>query len=220
MKTDTADQKTPTTPPPRTRRLKKEEIQERLLAAAATVFAAKGFEKTTLEEVAETAGFSKGAVYSNFAGKDEIFFALMERLVEERIKSVEQAISGCTTLEDSSRIAGNLLSQMTLQKPEWQVLFIEYWLRAIRNPELQKRYINRREPLRARIAAVFEGLAQTNGLKFPLAAKSHAVAILALSNGLALEGLIDPEAVPTDLFSQLLNGMFQGTVLDAPPVTD
>ena len=62
----------------RIRRVPRAEMRMRLIEAAATVFAQKGYGGASLEEVAETAGFSKGAVYSNFAGKEELFLALLD----------------------------------------------------------------------------------------------------------------------------------------------
>ena len=55
----------------------KERTRQELVAAAARVFARKGFAGASLEEIAEAAGYSTGAVYYNFAGKEELFLELI-----------------------------------------------------------------------------------------------------------------------------------------------
>src|SRR5437879_6422414 len=65
--------------------------REHLLAAAAEVFARRGYHGATLDEVAETAGFTKGAVYSNFTSKEDLFLALTQRREEQLIAAFEAA---------------------------------------------------------------------------------------------------------------------------------
>src|SRR5262245_11968101 len=60
----------------------------RPLAAAAKAFARRGYHGATVDEIASEAGFTIGALYSNFAGKEELFLALADRQVEERVAEV------------------------------------------------------------------------------------------------------------------------------------
>ena len=71
-----------------TRRERQEQTRELLLDAAAMVFARRGYHEASVEEIASEAGFSTGAVYSNFSGKEELFLALADREVEERIAEI------------------------------------------------------------------------------------------------------------------------------------
>ncbi len=64
------------------RQERKSQTRERLIDAAAVVFAQRGFEAASLDEVAAAAGYTKGAVYSNFASKTDLFIALIERRIE------------------------------------------------------------------------------------------------------------------------------------------
>ncbi len=199
----------------RVRRLKKEEVRSRLLEAAANVFSEKGFDAATLEEVAEAAGFSKGAVYSNFSGKDELFCDLMDKRVDERIALMGGAVAG-VGIEERSRSGLQALERAVRLEPEWQILFIEYWLRAIRNPVLRKRFAERRRGVRSTIARLFEEQAAANGLEFPVDAERLAIAVLGLSNGVGMERIADPDAVPEGLFADLVSLVFQGTKPRAP----
>jgi AcrR family transcriptional regulator len=198
-------------PPARARRLKKDEIRARLIQAAAEIFAAKGWEKTTLEEIAEAAGFSKGAVYSNFESKDELFFSLMERQIDDRIGMVETVLSDESDTKRRIEKVGAALMDLSRQSPEWQILFIEYWLRAARNPKLRERFVNRRRLMREKIAKMFEGYAAETDQSYPMPSSSYALTILALSNGLGIERIIDQESVSDGLLAQILSLLFQGT---------
>jgi AcrR family transcriptional regulator len=72
-----------------------------LLEAAAIVFARNGFHASTLEEVAATAGFIKGAVYSNFESKDDLFLALLDDRIERRSAVVTSSL--CCTRGETRR---------------------------------------------------------------------------------------------------------------------
>src|SRR5215211_7700403 len=71
-----------------TRREKQEQTRERLLDAAARVFARRGYGQASVEEIAAEAGFTTGAVYSNFTGKEQLFLALADREVEDRVSEM------------------------------------------------------------------------------------------------------------------------------------
>ena len=64
--------------------------RDELLAAAARVFKRRGYERASVAEIAEQAGYSHGAVYSNFEGKEDLFLALYERWVAERVADIEE----------------------------------------------------------------------------------------------------------------------------------
>ena len=71
---------------------RREETREQILAAAAAVFAKRGFHATSLEAIAEEAGFSRGAVYYNFADKEELFLELLDRRCAERAHDLRDGL--------------------------------------------------------------------------------------------------------------------------------
>jgi AcrR family transcriptional regulator len=167
-----------------------------------TVFAERGYDGSTLEQVAAAAGFSKGAVYSNFASKDELFLALMDRQVEDYVARIRNVLHG--TREDSlGRLAGDALTGMLTQDRDWQLLFLDYIGRATRDPRFRAHLAAHRAHVRDLVADAVRGALgeDRNGLDAP----SIAVTLLALSNGLAIERFIDPDAVPDALLGTILN---------------
>ncbi len=193
----------------RVRRPKKEEIRRRLIQAATEIFAVKGLEKATLEEISEAAGFSKGAVYSNFENKDDLFIALIEEKIDERIATIDTALSKQNEIGEKIRNFGRSFWNLSLMDPEWQILFIEYWLRAARNPMLRDRFLVRRRIMRDKIAQNIEKHSAAYAEAIGLSPSQYAVIILALSNGLGIEQIIDPEAGQGELLTRVLSLLFQ-----------
>ena len=189
-------------PPARVRRPRRGEVRERLLATALTVFTERGYDGSTLDQVAAAAGFSKGAVYSNFASKDELFLALMDRQVEDYVARIRDVL--LETGDDSSgRLTGDALTVMLSQDRDWQLLFLDYVGRAARDPRMREHLAAHRARVRELVAESVQNVLgdERNGLDAP----SIAVTLLALSNGLAIERFIDPDAVSDSLLGDILN---------------
>ena len=144
-------------PPPRQHRIPRAETRRRLIQAAAVVFTDKGYDATTLEEVAAVAGFSKGAVYSNFDGKQQLFLALLRERIEERLEAVAHVTREGGTASDQAERAGHSLAELLEREPDWHRLFIEFWVRAVHDPQLQHELAEQRRPMRALIADTARG---------------------------------------------------------------
>src|SRR3989442_653011 len=83
-----------------TREQSKANTRERLLAAARSAFASHGFHGAAVEEIASRAGFSTGALYSNFDGKEDLFLVLMEREIEEHASEIADAVARRTSVAE------------------------------------------------------------------------------------------------------------------------
>ncbi len=110
-----------------TREEKKALTRSRLLEAAEEVFLRRGFHRAGLEEVTEEAGFSTGAVYSNFESKDDLFLALLDERMERRVREFHEAAAKRETLEDLARGDARRYAATMARKPEWTLLLMEFW---------------------------------------------------------------------------------------------
>jgi AcrR family transcriptional regulator len=196
--------------PPRQRRIPRAETRRRLIQAAAVVFAEKGYDATTLEQVAAVAGFSKGAVYSNFDGKQQLFLALLRERIEQRLEAVAHVTRAGDTAADRIERAGQALAELLERDPDWHRLFIEVWVRAVHDPHLQRELAEQRRTMRALIADTIDKQAAQLQLKLPATSDRLAVIVLALSNGIAIEHLADPDTVHPDLFTTALRLLLPG----------
>lgn len=194
-------------------------VRRRLLDAAMKVFTRDGFRAATLDDIAAEAGLTKGAVYSNFSGKRELFLALLEEQVTRRAQIARSVLLDVPreSASDVSSLAAALaarLGQLSAAEPGWQLLYVEFWLYAMRDPDAHRRLATTRRHVRQEIADLAEEAERRSGLDTGIAGTEWATIILSLSNGLALERLIDPESVPGDLLATIL-----GRLTTPPPAT-
>src|SRR5438445_2150565 len=110
--------------------------RDHLLDAAAEVFAERGFHGATLDQVADAAGFSKGAVYSNFASKEDLFFALIERQGESILRDYAEVAEP----RDVAALADVYLRRDADLTKEW-ALVTEFDLYALRKPDVRARLV-------------------------------------------------------------------------------
>jgi AcrR family transcriptional regulator len=177
-----------------TREQKRAQTRARILEVARRRFREQGFHRTSLDDVAEAAGYTKGAVYSNFAGKDELFLAIVEEHVTARLHAYAAAGEAAPTFEAATRAVAHALAGQGEREPGWGPVLVEFWAHA-----------SRREPLRAAALAVhqrqlsfmaeeFEALAARHGVALRIPAYELVRGIAALARGLGAERLLDPAA--------------------------
>lgn len=193
-----------TVAPRLTREQSRAQTRQRLLDAAARVFARHGFHGASVEEVAEEAGFSKGAVYSNFTSKEDLFLTLLEQRCDQSIDRITGVLSAEGPVEDRLVRGAELLSSMIRSDRDEAVLFVELWTYASRDPEVARRMSTMYGEVRRRVAAVITAQADDVGLALPAAADDIAAALVALSDGLVLQTLVDQERFPVHTLSSLL----------------
>src|SRR5919198_5978399 len=160
-----------------TRKEAQGKTRQRVLAAAAKVFARRGYHRATVDEIASEAGFTIGALYSNFSGKEELFLALADRQVEERVAEVG-AMADAAEGDEPSKDAAEQFRAFLERDPEWPLLFYEFWSLSVRNPELQVELAKRRDAIRDALADCLERIAKRHGfrLRFPAPVLATAIA--------------------------------------------
>jgi AcrR family transcriptional regulator len=206
---------------PKTRsRPTRAQTRARLLQAAGEVFAERGYDRASLDDVAAAAGLTKGAVYSSFSSKDELFYALMAERIDERLGLVAEAVDRQSTPEAMTADAGSGLLGLISSQADWHLLFIEFWARAVRDPGLRKEFARHRRAAREVIARFLEQQATEAGVDLPAPADQLAIAVLALSNGIAIEHLADPDNIDPSTFGVILSLLLQGLGAPKPPQDD
>ncbi len=198
-----------------TRRERQEQTRERLLDAASRVFARRGYQQSTLEEIANEAGFTIGAVYSNFSGKAELFLALADKEVEQRVAEIRAVADAAERGEQPGSQAAEQFREFLERDPDWPLLFYEFWSVSVRNPDLQGELAKRRDAVRDALAETLERVAEHNGFELRFPAKALATAIGASLNGLAFERAADPDALPDEVFGEFIAAVL-GCAISAP----
>jgi AcrR family transcriptional regulator len=197
-----------------TRKEAQQRTRERVVEAAAKVFARRGYHRATVDEIASEAGFTIGALYSNFSGKEDLFLAIADRQVEERVAEVG-AIADAAEGTEPGKEAAEKLRSFLERDPEWPLLFYEFWSLSMRNPELQGELAKRRDAIRDALAETLERVAKRHGFKLRFPAPVLATAIAASLNGLAFERAADPDALPDEVFAEFVTAVL-GCAIAAP----
>jgi AcrR family transcriptional regulator len=165
-----------------------------LLAAARRVFLARGYHAATLEQIADEAGFSKGAVYSRFASKADMFLALLDHRIAER---AAQNAALARQLAGSGNFAAvlDLAQRAERGAPGWRLLVTEFRIHASRDPELNRRYAALHARTVDGVAAIFAVVSEQGAEGLPFPPRQLAELVLAIETGLALEQLVSPDAL-------------------------
>lgn len=178
-------------PPMPTQHERRTATRARILDAAGAVFASRGYDRATLDEIAGRAGVSKGAVYHSFRSKDDLFLALLEQQLGERLA----AGPGSATPDAAAAFVDRVGHD-----PRWGPLFFEFVARCARDADLRPRFAGFLRDARARVEAL-TGDGQPAGTLTPA---EHATVVTALVNGLVLERMFAPDEVAPDLLTRAL----------------
>ena len=192
------------------RRLTRAEQREKtrycLVEAATKVFSRRGYDKASLDEVAEEAGFTKGAVYSNFKGKEDLFLATIDAHFERRLEAIRRVLAEEPDEEGTAYAAGMDFMNQLNEDPEYFALFFEFWAYAQRNPAVKRKFLPRVQRFRAALAELFEA----KDVEMPMPPEQLAAMLIAMAAGVAMERELDPKAVPHDMYARMLQYFFRG----------
>jgi AcrR family transcriptional regulator len=174
--------------------------RRRLLEAAERVFFERGFHGASLEAVAEEAGLTKGAVYSRFASKADLFLAYQEQRNERTIERAGGQLAELAPGEWPPEVIVEHWRNRLLREPQEQsLLVIEFWASACRDPAVQRRFSAQHERLLHRVAEDLDAAAKRLGVALPLAALDLVRLSTGIAHGLTLEQLMNREAVGADM---------------------
>ncbi|HEY1457759.1 MAG TPA: TetR/AcrR family transcriptional regulator [Solirubrobacteraceae bacterium] len=198
-----------------TREQRKALTRERLLSAARTVFARRGFHGASVEEVASEAGYSTGALYSNFDGKEDLFLLLMEREIAEHAREIAEAVGARSSVAERAQGGAQQWMTMIEREPELLLLFMEFWAYGVRDPRIRPQVAARFAQMRELLTNLIADGMREFELELELPAEHLAVAIDALADGIARQKLADPDAVPDDLMGRVLSLLLAGATRQA-----
>ncbi len=195
---------------------KKQATRNRLIEAAAEVISRKGFAATSVDEVAEHAGLTKGAVYSNFTSKEELFLAVIDRHVSQRTETIGEVVDAGRSLGEQLAHGGQIFTAALEEDRKWFLLGLEFSIYAARNPDVTPTLGRGYRQMRTQVAELIQRRAEEQGRALPVPADQLARAIFALSNGIALEKLGDPDGVTSELFGEVLGLILQTLTAGEP----
>lgn len=178
-----------------------------LLDAALEVFSRRGYHAASVDEIAAEAGYSKGAVYSNFSNKEELFLALIDR----RFAQDAQGYPGIINfMNDGLKVeAGSDFKEQIMRDRTWSILMVDFFLYAIREGSNRKELSTRLENLRSVMGKNLTDLYKQMGKKPMLPVTELPWSVFSLGVGMMLQFYIDPDGLPDGLYERALQQLLK-----------
>ena len=191
---------------PLTPERRRQQTRDHLLAAAGQVFAELGFHGATLDEVAAVAGFTKGAVYSNFRSKDDLFLALLESRYQSGLSSLRAYLAEVEGPHRASdfleTIAGEFDDSST---SDWGALYQEFLVYAMRNPDARRKLAELERADIESVAGIIAAERERHGIEDTHPVEHAARFVVALMRGLVTMRFVETAAVDQTLLASVLD---------------
>jgi AcrR family transcriptional regulator len=194
---------------------RRQHTRDTLLDAAAVVFARRGFHGASLDEIAEAAGFTRGAIYKHFADKEDLLLSVWERFNEQALETFAELLheQGSRSFDDVhiGSVAA-IWQQLLAQDRDFYILGLEFNLYLARNPEVRDRVAARRREGVHRLAQFMEQRADDAGFALPLPAEDLAEIFLVTSDAFSAASLNTPDVAR--LYEPFLDLFVKGMIAD------
>jgi AcrR family transcriptional regulator len=187
------------------RKEKQAKTRSSLMKSAARVFCKHGMDKASIDEVAEDAGYTKGAFYANFASKQELFLAMLDEGFTERIEEVDRAFAASDeSPPEQARHAAADFARASRADPGAERLFLEFASYALRDDDFRQELLTRFATLRERLEAVYQRRHDEYGLQLDIPMERIVRMVIAMADGWALWQLLDPDGVDEQLLEEMM----------------
>jgi AcrR family transcriptional regulator len=189
-------------------RLSRKEKQARtrssLMRSAAHIFCKRGLERASIDEVAEDAGYTKGAFYANFRSKQELFLAMLDDRFTQRIEEVDRAFADDESPPKQARQAAGDYARAFRADPGYERLFFEFASYALRDEDFRQELLTRFATVRDRLERVYQRRIDEYGLELDIPTERIVRMVIAMADGWALWQLLDPDGVDEDLLETMI----------------
>ena len=185
-----------------TRQERSEQIRAELVEAAYAVFGERGFHGASLEDISLAAGYTTGAVYSRFGGKDALFLAVLDDHIERRLRVYLEAADAAPDFESACRELGRDAVAAGRREPGWTPLLMEFWMHAARREDLRAAVLERNERQIDVLAERLGAIAAREGITLRRPVAEILRAVTALSRGLGLERQLDGDAELEEIYTE------------------
>jgi AcrR family transcriptional regulator len=193
-----------------TRKERQAQTRSRLLESATRVFAAKGLERASVEDVVATAGYTKGAFYANFDSKQELFLAMLEERFGRRLAEVERVWSDGDSPPEQARHSAADFARAIRADPEAPRLFLEFSAYALRDEAFRDELLARFATLRERLEAIYSRRVEQYGIELDIPMDRIVRMVIAICDGWELWQLLEPDAVDEQMLEEIMEAFTIG----------
>lgn len=173
------------------------------MKSAKELFAGRGVAASSVNDIAENAGYSKGAFYAYFSNKEEICLELLKSHFDLQLARIDAAISASDDIAESTLSAAFDFVQQVAEDRDWALMHLEFALYAARNDTFRERLVSEHQTIRERSATVIQSRMSEAGFELQLDPANFVWILTDLVHGHAISQLLDPAADPQQLSAAL-----------------
>jgi AcrR family transcriptional regulator len=193
-----------------TRREKQQRTRSSLLRAAGKVFCRNGLEGTSVDQVAQAAGYTKGAFYANFKSKEELFLVMLDERFARELERIDAALAGSGEPHTEARAAAADFIHFAGDE-DWPRLYFQFVAHAARDDEFRQELATRQQAMREKLAGTFarwkSGLDHDDQPPLPL--EDVAAMIYCMADGFLVDRIIEP-GLSEELYEKMIEVFLRG----------
>ena len=194
-----------------TREESRAQTRERLLDAAIDLFIKVGIDATSIEDVAEAAGYSRGAFYSNFESKDDLVCAALQRDIDQSHDELGALFDQPIPTAERLRLVRQYYVALSSDEAGC-MLWMAMQLYALRNPAAQPRIAELLRLDRERVVGYVVRMFADLGVPPPAPPEVLAISFIAQAQGIAIARMVDPTWMSIQQFEQVLGAYFDSLI--------
>lgn len=185
-----------------TRKESKQQTRKELLKVASQMFAKQGFYSTSVDQIAEEAGYSKGAVYSNFGSKDDLFLSVFTENQKEDLQNLKEIAEEYTSLDEFINMIEQNHQYERKENQDWSILKLEFLLYAMRDASVSQKLAPILEESRSQMTNILKRFYQIKDQKHLVSIDKLAFLLLSLDIGIGIQSYVDEESIPENVFAE------------------
>ncbi|MBU5267528.1 TetR/AcrR family transcriptional regulator [Virgibacillus proomii] len=185
-----------------TREESKQQTRKELLKVASEMFAKQGFYSTSVDQIAEEAGYSKGAIYSNFGSKDDLFLSVFKENQKEDLQNLKTIAEKYNSLDEFINMIEQNHQYERKENQDWSILKLEFLLYAMRDASVREKLAPILQESRSQMINILKGFYQPNDQKHLVSIDKLAFLLLSLDIGIGIQSYVDEESIPENVFAE------------------
>jgi AcrR family transcriptional regulator len=191
-----------------TRREKQQHTRSSLLKAAAKLFCQEGLEGTSVDQVAQAAGYTKGAFYANFKSKEELFLVMLDERFAQEFERLDRALAGTEEpLQEAEAAATDFIHFASDE--QWPRLYFQFVAHAVRDEEFRQELATRHQAMRERLTELFCRWRDGVGYVPPIPLEDVTAMFSFMADGFLVDQMIDP-AFSEKLYATMVGVFLRG----------
>ncbi len=191
-----------------TRRAKQQRTRGSLLKAAAQLFCDHGLEGASVDQIAQAAGYTKGAFYANFKSKEELFLVMLDERFSGELERIDQALAGAQEPHAEARAAAADFIHFA-GDAVWPQLYFQFVAHAARDDDFRQELATRQQAMRERLTATFKRWMQGIDTEPPFPIKDITAMIYFMADGFLVDRMIEP-ALDENLYPTMIAVFLRG----------